>query len=106
MSNPKLLITVTTIVSLLSFPISFKYLPHIAMIKSPFIRLPFSSTARHLSASPSNANPKSHLLSTTYCINLSGCVEPHSLFMFIPSGSLFITKTSAPNFLNAFTEVI
>src|SRR3712207_7756623 len=36
-----------------------KCLPQIVIMKSPSIRFPFSSTARHLSASPSKARPKS-----------------------------------------------
>ena len=65
MSNPKLLITVTTKVSSFNFPASFKAFAHIVNKKSPFIIFPFSSTAKHLSASPSKANPISQFFLTT-----------------------------------------
>jgi len=72
MSNPKLLITVTTKVSSFNCPFSFKAFAQIVNIKSPLTRFPFSSTAKHLSASPSKANPISHLSLTTYSIKASG----------------------------------
>ena len=60
-SNPMLLKTVVT--TLLSFnnPRFLKYPAIIAITKSPLITFPSWSTAINLSASPSNANPKSAL---------------------------------------------
>ena len=93
-------ITVVTTVSLCNFPCSFMYLPHTYMIKSPSMRFPFSSTARHLSASPSYAKPTSKLLSTTNFCKDSICVEPQFVLIFVPSGSLWMTNVFAPNASN------
>ena len=75
--------------SLFNFSFDFKYCEIIAIILSPSISFPFSSTAKHLSPSPSYAIPKLHFLSITYCFNISRCVEPHPSFMLIPFGLSF-----------------
>ena len=102
-SKPKLLITVTTKVSSFNCPFSFNAFAQIVKMKSPLIRFPFSSTAKHLSASPSKANPTSHFSLTTYFIKASGWVDPQFSLIFVPSGVLLITWTSAPKLLKAFT---
>ena len=65
LKKPRLVITVTTQVLLFSVPSAFINFEKIASNLSPSISSPFSSTARHLSASPSKARPISHLFSTT-----------------------------------------
>ena len=95
-------ITVVTILLLASCPCSFIYTPHTYKIASPSTILPFSSTAIHLSASPSYANPTSTLLFLTNSTRFSICVEPQLLFIFVPSGSFAITSVFAPNASNTF----
>ena len=101
--NPKLLITVATIVFLFNFPFCFKYLEIIAINLSPSISSPFSSTARHLSPSPSYAIPKLILFLITYSFNISRCVEPHPAFILTPFGSLFIITWLIPRVENTLS---
>ena len=84
--NPKLLITVDTIVSLLSVPWFLKCLPRMNMILSPSTISPFSSTAIQRSPSPSKLNPRSAPVSFTKATNASGCVDPTPSLMLIPFG--------------------
>ena len=88
------------------FSFSFKYLAIIAIIISPSIRFPFSSTAKHLSPSPSYANPMFNLFSTTYFCKNSICVDPHLSFIFIPFGLLFIILYLIPNDVNIFSATL
>ena len=106
MFSPRLLITVATIVSLASFPFFLNELEIIAIILSPSISLPFSSTAKHLSPSPSYATPMLKLFSTTNFFRPSKCVEPQFWFIFIPSGLLFIILYLIPNDLNTFSATL
>ena len=69
---------------------------------SPSISLPFSSTAKHLSPSPSYATPRLNLFSTTNFFKDSKCVEPQLSFIFIPSGLLCIILYFIPNALKTF----
>ena len=61
-----------------------------------------------LSPSPSNANPKSLSVSTTFSANFSGCVEPHFSLILYPSGLHPIVSVSAsksPNKNGAYDDV-
>ena len=75
------------------------------MIWSPSISSPFSSTARHRSASPSNARPRSYPPSTTAFASFPRCVEPQPLLMFTPSGSALKYVASSGKRENSFRAV-
>ena len=105
LKNPRLLITVATTVLSERIPLSFISNAHIAIILSPSTSVPFSSTAKTRSASPSNASPASAPHSLTNSQRLFRCVEPHPLFMLIPSGLSQVTNTFAPSFSRAFFAV-
>ena len=76
--------------------ILFKYFASIYKILSPSKIFPSLSTAIILSASPSNANPQSNPFSTTNFCKCSICVDPHSVLIFKPFGSLLMTYVFAP----------
>ena len=81
-------------------PRSLKYLPQINIILSPSTISPFSSTAIHLSPSPSKATPTCAPFSTTNFANASGWVEPTPLLILSPSGFVAIVSKSAPKSAN------
>ena len=103
--NPILVKIVPIAVFLASLPLSIISFEQIAIIWSPSTSSPFSSTHRHLSASPSNATPISNLFSTTYLAKFSICVEPQHSLIFIPSGSLYNIFAFAPNPSNRLVAV-
>ena len=71
------------------------YKPQMYMILSPSIILPNSSTAIHLSPSPSKAIPAWSFFSTTNSAKPSGCVDPTPALIFNPSGDVAIVSKSA-----------
>ena len=77
-----------------------------ANILSPFIVFPLLSTAKHLSPSPSYAKPMSKLFSNTKFLSCSKCVDPQSLFIFVPFGDVFIDITLAPKSLKIFSAIL
>ena len=95
--NPKLDMIVVTSVSFARRPLFLRYFAQMNIMASPFTISPYSSTAKHLSASPSNANPTSSLFSLTYFCKPSICVEPAFMLMLQPSGVLLITYDFAPS---------
>ena len=91
--NPRLVITVTTTVSLRSRPRSCRSTALMAMIWSPSTSAPLRSTASTRSASPSNASPASAPWSTTARCRSPGWVEPQPSLMLVPLGSAWSTTT-------------
>ena len=73
---------------------------------SPSISVPFSSTARHLSPSPSYAIPRLYFPSTTFSFSFSKCVDPHPSFILIPFGLLFMISKFIPKRLYIFSATL
>ena len=88
--------TVVTTVFPASVPFSIMSLAHMTRMWSPSMTSPFSSTHRQRSASPSCAMPMSAPSASTVFCSDSRCVEPQASLMLTPSGSAWITCTSAP----------
>ncbi len=95
--KPKLLITVAITRLFSSRPCSLYHFAQIAIIWSPVISRPVSSTAMSRSPSPSNARPMSASRSRTLALSPSVYREPHRSLMLSPSGAQCMTVTSAPS---------
>ena len=104
--KPKLLITVTTAASPGRRPSAFICRAKIAIIWSPFTTWPFSSTARHRSASPSKATARSYFPSAIRLARCSTWVLPHSRLMLVPSGASHRIVASAPSRENNSSAVL
>ena len=94
--RPRLLITVATRVLSVKVPASRMASARIAMISSPSTSSPLAVTARHRSASPSWAMPRSAPCRSTAARNGSRWVDPQPSLMLSPSGAAWIAMTSAP----------
>ena len=92
-----LLITVATTVSEGSRPARFLSMAHMANTSSPSSNSPRSSMKSARSASPSRHTARFAPCSRNAARALSGCREPQSRLMFIPSGSAPTGTTSAPS---------
>src|SRR3972149_2684207 len=89
-SKAALLIMVETTVFLLSLPSLMRALAHMAIMRSPSMILPFSSTSTHLSPSPSSAMPMSAPARFTYPEGLAALLgRGHGHFIVVSEDEFF-----------------